>query len=71
MPVDRFWQIIERAARSDGDPEVHVESMRVVLLEPAEAGMGGPGPSGEPFEEGAEHLAGRYPNLWRRFGPNC
>jgi len=33
-----------------------------------EAGLGGPGPSGDPFEEGEEHLAGRYPNLWRRFG---
>jgi hypothetical protein len=33
-----------------------------------EAGLGGPGPSGEPFEDDEEHLARRYPNLWRRFG---
>jgi len=33
-----------------------------------EAGLGGPGPSGEPFEEDEEHLARRYPRLWRRFG---
>jgi hypothetical protein len=35
-----------------------------------EAGLVGPAPSGEPFEEDDEHLARRYPNLWRRFGPN-
>jgi hypothetical protein len=33
-----------------------------------EAGLGGPEPSGEPFEEDPEYLAGRYPNLWQRFG---
>jgi hypothetical protein len=33
-----------------------------------EAGLGGPGPSGEPFAEDEEHLAQRYPKLWRRFG---
>ncbi|PDT77099.1 DUF4240 domain-containing protein [Bradyrhizobium sp. C9] len=33
-----------------------------------EAGLGGPGPSGEPFREDPEHLARRYPNLWRQFG---
>lgn len=33
-----------------------------------EAGLGGPGPSGEPFEDDEEHLARRYPNLWRQFG---
>ncbi len=33
-----------------------------------EAGMVGPGPSGDPFKEDEEHLARRYPNLWRRFG---
>ncbi|MHC2625772.1 hypothetical protein ACVIW2_007804 [Bradyrhizobium huanghuaihaiense] len=33
-----------------------------------EAGLGGSEPSGEPFEEDEEHLARRYPNLWRRFG---
>jgi len=33
-----------------------------------EAGLGGPGPSGEAFLEDEEHLARRYPNLWRRFG---
>jgi hypothetical protein len=33
-----------------------------------EAGLGGPEPAGEPFEEDDGHLARRYPNLWRRFG---
>ncbi len=33
-----------------------------------EAGLGGPGPSGEPFDENEEHLAWRYPKLWQRFG---
>jgi hypothetical protein len=33
-----------------------------------EAGLTGPGPSGEQFEEDEEHLARRYPRLWRRFG---
>jgi hypothetical protein len=33
-----------------------------------EAGSGGPQPSGEPFSEHEEHLARRYPHLWRRFG---
>jgi hypothetical protein len=33
-----------------------------------EAGLGGSEPSGEPFEEDPEHLARRYPALWRRFG---
>lgn len=33
-----------------------------------EAGLGGAGPSGEPFEEDPKHLAQRYPNLWQRFG---
>ncbi|WP_316175920.1 MULTISPECIES: DUF4240 domain-containing protein [unclassified Bradyrhizobium] len=33
-----------------------------------EAGLGGPGPSGDPFEEDDEHLARRYPKLWQRFG---
>src|SRR5262249_31921448 len=32
-----------------------------------EAGLSGPWPAGEPFEYDDEHLAGRYPNLWRRF----
>lgn len=33
-----------------------------------EAGLGGPEPSGEPFEEDEQHLARRYPKLWQRFG---
>jgi hypothetical protein len=33
-----------------------------------EAGMGGPGPAGEPFEEDELHLVRRYPKLYRRFG---
>jgi hypothetical protein len=33
-----------------------------------EAGLGGPGPSGEPFREYEAHLARRYPKLWQRFG---
>lgn len=174
MPADQFWQIIDRAARSDCDPDAHMEALRVVLRELSaeevlsfevafrrylnaaykwdlwgaayvvhggcsddgfeyfrrwlvsrgrdvyeaaladpdslaqldvppgpddvwefeeiyyvakdvfeekggegdvrdhsepEAGMGGAGPSGDPFEENDEHLRQRYPNLWRRFGP--
>jgi hypothetical protein len=33
-----------------------------------EAGLAGPGPTGEPFAENEEHLAQRYPKLWQRFG---
>jgi hypothetical protein len=33
-----------------------------------EAGLAGPEPSGQPFVEDEEHLARRYPKLWRRFG---
>jgi len=33
-----------------------------------EAGMGGPGPTGEPFTEDEERFARRYPKLWQRFG---
>ncbi|MEN3384899.1 MAG: hypothetical protein V7608_4943 [Hyphomicrobiales bacterium] len=174
MPADQFWQIIERAAaRSDHDPDAHMEALRVVLRELSpeeiisfevafrrylneaytwdlwgaayvvhggcsddgfeyfrrrlvargrdvyeaaladpdslaqlevrpgsddvweferiyyvanhvfeqkggegdvrdysepEAGLGGSGPSGDPFEDDEEHLAKRYPKLWRRFG---
>jgi hypothetical protein len=173
MPADRFWQIIERAAESDRDPDAHVEALRRELrklaldeimsfevafrrylnqaytwdlwgaayvihggcsddgfeyfrrwlvsrgrhdyeraladpdslaeldarpgdwgvweferiyyvapeaykekggegdvrdLSEPEAGMGGGVPSGEPFAEDKEHLARRYPKLWRRFG---
>ena len=173
MPADRFWQIIERAARFDGNPGAHVETLRLLLRELSaeevvsfevafrrylndaykwdlwgaayvvhggcsddgfeyfrrwlvsrgrnvyeaaladpdslahldvrpgpndvwefeeiyyvavdvfeekggegdvrdysepEAGLGGPDPSGDPFEDNEEHLARRYPNLWRRFG---
>jgi hypothetical protein len=25
MPADQFWKIIERAARSDHDPDAHME----------------------------------------------
>jgi hypothetical protein len=173
MPADQFWQIIERAAGSDHDPDAHMEGLRTALRELSaeniisfemafrrylnqaytwdlwgaayvihggcsddgfeyfrrwlvsrgrgvyetaladpeslaqvkvrpgpdgvwefeeiyyvakqifeekggegdvrdhsepEAGLGGPGPSGEPFEEDTEHLARRYPKLWERFG---
>jgi hypothetical protein len=34
----------------------------------AEAGLGGAGPSGEAFQEDADHLKARYPKLWQRFG---
>jgi hypothetical protein len=33
-----------------------------------EAGLAGPGPSGEPLAEDEQHLARRYPKLWQRFG---
>jgi len=33
-----------------------------------EAGLVGAEPSGDPFEDDEEHLARRYPKLWRRFG---
>lgn len=33
-----------------------------------EAGLVGPGPSGEPFAEDEAHLKQRYPKLWHRFG---
>ena len=33
MPADQFWQIIERAARSDRDSDAHLEALRVVLRE--------------------------------------
>ena len=32
-----------------------------------EAGLGGPGPSGEPFPEDEAELQKRYPRLWQRF----
>jgi hypothetical protein len=43
----------------EGDVRDHAEP---------EAGLFGPGPSGEPFAEDEEHLARRYPKLWRRYG---
>lgn len=175
MPADKFWQIIERAAKADHDPNAHMEALRTALREltleeiiafevafrrylnaayswdlwgaayvvhgscsddrfeyfrrwlvsrgrhvyeaaladpdslaqqdvrpghdniwdfegiyyvamevfnetggegdvreysEPEAGMGGPAPSGEPFEGDEEHLARRYPKLWARFGAN-
>lgn len=33
-----------------------------------EAGLGGPEPSGEPFDDDEAHLKGRFPKLWQRFG---
>jgi hypothetical protein len=33
MSADRFWQIIERAAQSDHDPDAHEEALRTALLE--------------------------------------
>lgn len=33
MPADRFWQIIERAAKADHDPDAHTEALRAVLRE--------------------------------------
>jgi hypothetical protein len=33
-----------------------------------EAGLGGPEPAGDPFEEDEVHLANRFPKLWHRFG---
>lgn len=43
----------------DGDVRDHSEP---------EAGLGGPGPSGDEFADDEEHLKKRYPKLWRRFG---
>ncbi len=31
MPADKFWQIIERAAKSDHDPDAHVKALRTVV----------------------------------------
>src|SRR5579863_4807097 len=31
MPADRFWEIIERAARSDDDPVAHIDALRAGL----------------------------------------
>jgi hypothetical protein len=36
----------------------------------APGGLPGAKPEGEPFDEGDNHLAARYPKLWRRFGNN-
>src|SRR5262245_30893478 len=33
MPPDQFWQIIERAARSDHDPGAHMEALGKALRE--------------------------------------
>ena len=33
MPADKFWQIIERAAESDHDPDAHEKALRVALHE--------------------------------------
>lgn len=43
----------------DGDVRDHAEM---------EAGLGGPGPSGEEFSDDEAHPSKRYPKLWRRFG---
>lgn len=34
----------------------------------SEAGLGGPGPTGDEFEDDEDHLSKRYPKLWARFG---
>ena len=31
MPADKFWQIIDRAAKSDRDPDAHVTALRMAL----------------------------------------
>src|SRR5215510_4463138 len=33
MAADKFWQIIERAAASDHDPNAHTEALRIALRE--------------------------------------
>ena len=33
MPSDRFWQIIERAAKVDHDPDAHVKALHTALRE--------------------------------------
>lgn len=42
-----------------GDPRDHAAP---------EAGLGGPGPSGEEFSDDKGHLQKGYPKLWKRFG---
>lgn len=43
----------------DGDVRDHSEP---------EAGLGGPEPTGQPFDEDEAQLAKRYPKLWARYG---
>lgn len=56
-----YYVVMEIFEEKGGEGDVRDHS------EP-EAGLAGPGPSGAPFEEDEEHLARRYPKLWRRFG---
>jgi hypothetical protein len=56
-----YYVALDVFAEKGGDGDVRDYS------EP-EAGLRGPGPSGEPFKDDEEHLARRYPKLWRRFG---
>lgn len=56
-----YYVALQIFQEKDGEGDVRDYSER-------EAGFGGPGPSGEPFEDNEEHLARRYPKLWRRFG---
>lgn len=70
MGPENFWEFEEyyyvalevfEEKGGEGDVRDHSEP---------EAGLGGPGPSGEPFEDDEEQLAKRFPKLWRRFGEN-
>jgi len=33
MPADKFWKIVDRAAESDHDPDVHMNALRAALRE--------------------------------------
>jgi hypothetical protein len=33
MPADKFWQIVNRAAQSDHNPDAHMQALRAILRE--------------------------------------
>lgn len=59
---EEFYYVATKVfSEKGGDGDVRDHS-------PPEAGLGGPGPSGEEFVEDEVHLQKRFPKLWRRFG---